>query len=201
MTELTAFGGLVEARGWPVAEHVDTTEWSPALEESYRTFAPALLGYFRSHGVDQAEDLVGDVFVSVARNLRRFHGDPDDFRRWVFAIAHRRRVDHVRRWRVRRRVVAEDPPERPCVDDRHDLDIDLVAALGELTLRQREVVILRFVADLPLEDVARIIGRRVGAVKALQARALDHLAQCLDPPNASPTTRCSPRWTGHASAD
>ncbi len=100
MTELTAFGGLAEARGWPVAEHVDTTEWSPALEESYRTFAPALLGYFRSHRVDQAEDLVGDVFVSVARNLRRFHGDPDDFRRWVFAIAHRRRVDHVRRWRV-----------------------------------------------------------------------------------------------------
>ena len=51
-------------------------------------------------------------------------------------------------------VVAEDPPERACVDDRRDLDIDLVAALGELTPRQREVVILRFVADLPLEDVA-----------------------------------------------
>jgi RNA polymerase sigma factor (sigma-70 family) len=188
MTELTAFGGLAE-QGWPVAEHVDTTEWSPALAESYRTFAPALLGYFRSHRVDQAEDLVGDVFVSVARNLRRFHGDPDDFRRWVFAIAHRRRVDH------------EDPPERPCVDDRRDLDIDLVAALGELTPRQREVVILRFVADLPLEDVARIIGRRVGAVKALQARALDHLAQRLDPPNATTTTRCAPRRPQPASAD
>jgi DNA-directed RNA polymerase specialized sigma24 family protein len=47
---------------------------------------------------------------------------------------------------------------------------------------------LRFVADLPLEEVARIIGCRVGAVKALQARALDHLAQRLDPPDASRTT-------------
>jgi RNA polymerase sigma-70 factor (ECF subfamily) len=163
---------------------VKQAEWSPTLDESYRALAPAVLGYFRSHRVDQAEDLLGDVFVSVARNLRRFHGDADDFRRWVFAIAHRRRVDHVRRWRVRRRVVNTHPPERPCVDDRYDLDVDVVAALGALTPRQREVVILRFVADLPLEDVARIVGRRVGAVKALQARALDRLAHALDPPHA-----------------
>jgi RNA polymerase sigma-70 factor (ECF subfamily) len=67
------------------------------------------------------------------------------------------------------------------VDDRYDLDVDLIAALGALTARQREVVILRFVADLSLEDVAKIVGRRVGAVKALQARALDRLALVLDP--------------------
>jgi RNA polymerase sigma-70 factor (ECF subfamily) len=201
MTELTAFGGLAEGQGWPVTEPIDTTAWSPVLEDSYRALAPALLGYFRSHRLDQAEDLVGDVFVSVARNLHRFHGDPDDFRRWVFAIAHRRRVDHVRRWRVRRRVVAEDPPERASVEDRRALDIDLVAALGELTPRQREVVILRFVADLPLENVARIIGRRIGAVKALQARALDQLAQRLDPPPAAPTIRSAPRRPRRASAD
>ena len=179
MTELTAFGGLVEARGWPVAEHIDTTEWSPALEESYRTFAPALLGYFRSHRVDQAEDLVGDVFVSVAHDLRRFTAIPMTF---VAGCSPSPTVAASTTFAagVRRRVVAEAPPERACVDDRRDLDIDLVAALGELTPRQREVVILRFVADLPLEDVARIIGRRVGAVKALQARAIDHLARRLD---------------------
>jgi RNA polymerase sigma-70 factor (ECF subfamily) len=183
---MTAVGRLAGAGGWSVVEPADVADWTPTLEESYRALAPAVLGYFRSHRVDQAEDLVSDVFVSVARNLCRFHGDADDLRRWVFAIAHRRRVDHVRRWRVRRRVVAADPPERACVDDHRDLDVDLVAALGELTAHQREVVILRFVADLRLEDVARIVGRRVGAVKALQARALDRLAQRLDP-NASST--------------
>jgi RNA polymerase sigma-70 factor, ECF subfamily len=175
---MTAVEGVAGAQGWPVVEQAD---WSPTLDESYRALAPAVLGYFRSHRIDQAEDLLGEVFVSVARNLRRFQGDADDFRRWVFAIAHRRRVDHVRHWSVRRRVVTEHPPEHPCVDDRYDLDVDLVAALGALTPRQREVVILRFVADLPLEDVARIVGRRVGAVKALQARALDRLAHLLDP--------------------
>ena len=175
---MTAVEGVAGAPGWPVVEQAD---WTPTLDESYRALAPAVLGYFRSYSIDQAEDLLGEVFVSVARNLRRFHGDADDFRRWVFAIAHRRRVDHIRRWRVRRRVDTVQPPERPIVDDRYDLDVDLVAALGALTPRQREVVILRFVADLPLEDVARIVGRRVGAVKALQGRALERLAHLLDP--------------------
>jgi RNA polymerase sigma-70 factor, ECF subfamily len=155
----------------------------PTLEEAYRALAPAVLAYFRSHRVDQPEDLVGEVFVSVARNFRRFRGDADDFRRWVFAIAHRRRVDHLRRWHVRRRVVIANPPERPTPGDAVGsaaLDVDLVAALGELTPAQREVVTLRFVADLPLDDVARIVGRRTGAVKALQARALSQLAQRLE---------------------
>jgi RNA polymerase sigma-70 factor (ECF subfamily) len=153
------------------------------LEASYHELAGALLGYFRSHRVDHAEDLLGEVFVSVARNLHRFRGNRDDFRRWVFAIAHRRRVDSVRRWRRRRDVVA-DPPHRPTTDRPTGLDVDLVAALAELTRLQREVVVLRFVADLPLLDVARIVGRSRGAVKALQVRALAQLAKLLNEPVA-----------------
>jgi RNA polymerase sigma-70 factor (ECF subfamily) len=188
MIDLTATGNLTGTVRWHVVEQAGSAEWTPALDETYRELAPAVLGYFRSHRVDQAEDLVGDVFVSVARNLRRFRGNRDDLRRWVFAIAHRRRVDHLRRRRVRRGVIAEHPPERACIDAQRDLDVDLIAALAALTTRQREVVVLRFVVDLPLEDVARIVGRRVGAVKALQARALDRLAHHLDPPNPSTTT-------------
>jgi RNA polymerase sigma-70 factor, ECF subfamily len=172
---------VVGAQDWP-ADGRRASSWSPTLEAGYRDLAPALLGYFRSHRVDQPEDMVGDVFVSVARGLHRFRGDPDDFRRWVFAIAHRRRVDHVRRWRVRRSVVAEVPHDGSTVDESKGLDIDLIAALAELTASQREVVVLRFVADLPLHDVARVIGRPTGSVKALQARALARLAKRLDPP-------------------
>ncbi|HVM02425.1 MAG TPA: sigma-70 family RNA polymerase sigma factor, partial [Acidimicrobiales bacterium] len=66
---------------------------------------------------------------------------------------------------------------------------DLVEALSRLTADQREVVVLRFVADLPLADVARITGRRTGAVKALQHRALEALSALLDrpPPAAEPS--------------
>jgi RNA polymerase sigma-70 factor (ECF subfamily) len=172
---------VVGAQDWP-ADGRRAASWSPTLEAAYRDLAPALLGYFRSHRVDQPEDMVGDVFVSVARGIHRFRGDSDDFRRWVFAIAHRRRVDHVRRWRVRRAVVAEVPHVGSTVDESKGLDIDLIAALAELTASQREVVVLRFVADLPLHDVARVIGRPTGSVKALQARALARLAKRLDPP-------------------
>ena len=153
-----------------------TLDWKPSLEDTYRTLAPAVLGYYRSHRLDQAEDLVCDVFVSVARGLRRFHGDRLDLRRWVFAIARRRMIDH-HRWRhVRRHTSPGDLPDREAVDVPGALDIDLVDALAALTTLQRDIVVLRFVADLPIDDVARIVRRSPGAVKAAQLRALNQLA-------------------------
>jgi RNA polymerase sigma-70 factor (ECF subfamily) len=159
--------------------------WRPTLDGAYRALAPAVLGYFRSHHLDAAEDLLGDVFVSVARGLRRFRGDADDFRRWVFTIARRRKIDHLRRLRVRRLDATTEPPDRAASDGDGSvavLDVDLVAALQELTPLQRDVVVLRFVADLPLDVVARIVRRPTGAVKSLQARALVRLATSLDHP-------------------
>lgn len=151
----------------------------PSLEQVYRSLAPAVLGYFRSHGASEPEDLVGDVFVGVARGLHRFRGDDDDLRRWVFTIAHGRLVDDVRRRIARPQSPTADPPELPAPDGPGSLDPDLVEALRELTPLQREVVVLRFVADLPLAAVARIVRRRIGAVKGLQSRALAQLASRL----------------------
>jgi RNA polymerase sigma-70 factor (ECF subfamily) len=183
VTTPAALATVAATQGWSAIDDTEAGTWSPTLETSYHDLAGAVLGYFRSHRVDQAEDLLGDVFVSVARNLHRFHGTRDDFRRWVFAIAHRRRVDHVRRWRRHRHVIAADPPHRPTTDHQiTGLDVDLVAALAALTPLQREVVVLRFVADLPLLAVARIVGRSSGAVKALQVRALAQLAKHLGEP-------------------
>jgi RNA polymerase sigma-70 factor (ECF subfamily) len=150
--------------------------WVPTVAYAYHHFAPAVLGYFRSHRVDDAEDLVGDVFVGVARSITRFRGDAEDLRRWVFTIARRRRVDHIRRRSLRRLVVTSRPPERPAFDLGDAIDPELLAALQTLTSLQREVVVLRFVADLSIEDVAEIVRRSTGAVKALQSRALAQLA-------------------------
>ena len=55
----------------------------------------------------------------------------------------------------------------------------LLRALAELGDDQRDVVVLRFVADLPIADVARILGKRAGAVKMLQARGLARLSELL----------------------
>ncbi len=149
-----------------------------SLEATYRSLAPAVLGYFRSKRASEPEELLGEVFVGVARGLDGFRGDDQDLRRWVFSIAHRRLVDDIRRRVARPLQLLRDPVELP-VDDPPGLDVDLVEALQQLTPLQREVVLLRFVADLPTRDVARILRRREGAIKALQARALAELSELL----------------------
>lgn len=146
--------------------------------EVYEELAPAVLGFFRGHRVRDPEDLTGDVFVRVARNLDQFKGDSAALRRWVFTIAHHRLVDEYRRAGRTREIAVAEVPER----DTHTpppLDPALLQALEKLTVEQREVLVLRFVADMPLRDVAKIVGKRTGAVKMLQARGLAELKAAL----------------------
>jgi RNA polymerase sigma-70 factor (ECF subfamily) len=166
--------------GGPIRRGGEDRSRGADLEETYRRLAPSVLGYFLACAASDPEDLVGEVFVGVARGLHRFHGDEDALRRWVLTIAHRRLADDRRRRAVQqsgRALLAQrtvcDPPTEP--------DIDLVTALEELTPLQREAVVLRFVADLPIRDVARVLQRRISAVNALQSRALEQLARRLTP--------------------
>jgi len=147
----------------------------------YTALAPAVLGYFRSHRMRDPENLTGDVFVAVTEKLEGFRGDDDALRRWVFTIAHHRRVDEIRR-AERRPEVLSDAPTSPPVTDADPFDHDLVVALDSLTPEQREIVVLRYIADLPLKSVARVTGKRTGAVKMLQARGLATLAEALCDP-------------------
>jgi RNA polymerase sigma-70 factor (ECF subfamily) len=146
----------------------------------YRALAPAVLGYLRSQRVPDPEDVLSEVFHGVARDLQRFRGDEIALRRWVFTLAHHRLVDDQRKRARRPEELRAVLPERPAIHDARAVDADLMEALDQLTPDQRHVVTLRFVADLPLRDVARITGRRVGAVKALQARALANLRRVLE---------------------
>jgi RNA polymerase sigma-70 factor (ECF subfamily) len=135
----------------------------------------------RSAGALDSEEILGEVFLRVTRRLGRFRGSDDELRRWVFTIAHNCLVDEQRRrhrqtWFVRTVAptgASEPPPTEP-------FDAELVAALTQLTPEQREVVTLRFIADLAIEDVARITRRPTTAVKSLQHRALRTLAAALN---------------------
>jgi RNA polymerase sigma-70 factor (ECF subfamily) len=135
-------------------------------------------GYLRSQTPD-ADDVLSEVFVRVARALSRFDGNDAALRRWVFTIAHNCLVDDQRR-RTRRRRLQQRTPIAGSVDAPADpFDPALAAALGGLTPDQREVVTLRFIADLSIEDVAEVTGRPLGAVKSLQHRALHNLGVAL----------------------
>ena len=179
MTDVTA--GLTLTAPQPlVAGRTRRAVENDAAAELYRELAPAVLGYFRSQRAPEPEDLLGEVFLHVARNIRRCRGDAEARRRWVFTIAHHRLVDAWRR-RAARPITTDQPPhERPAVEEpTAEVDPALQAAIDTLTSEQRAVVLLRFVADLSLHDVARITGRPVGAVKALQHRALATLERAL----------------------
>jgi RNA polymerase sigma factor (sigma-70 family) len=158
-----------------------TVAHGPARDpgDVYRALAPAVLGYLRGSGVEDPEDTLGEVFVHVVRDLHRFRGDDDGLRRWVFTIAHRRLVDARRRAARRPRPSSEPVPETPAPPPGDPIDAELVEALARLTPDQREVVVLRFVADLPVEAVARMTRRSSGAVRALQHRALEALSGLL----------------------
>jgi RNA polymerase sigma factor (sigma-70 family) len=177
-----SFGSMLEAaRGGEL--------W--ALEAIYRDLAPAVLGYLRGQRAVEPEDLTSEVFVGVVRGLRGFQGDERGFRSWVFSIAHRRHIDERRRL-ARRREDAVDPSALagPLAGSAvGDVEDEAAARLGEgwavraldvLTEDQRSVLLLRVLADLSVEEAARLLGKRPGAVKTLQRRALASLARHLE---------------------
>jgi RNA polymerase sigma factor (sigma-70 family) len=160
-----------------------------ALEAIYRDLHPSVLGFLRHRAPHDAEDLAADVFIDVAEGVVRFRGSEARFRSWVFTIAYRRLAD-LRRRTGRRRT----EPIAPAVIAEHtpvgDAERDVMVAIGTrsalariaaLPVAQAEVILLRVVADLPVDDVARIVGRRPGAVRALQHRALQRLAREVPP--------------------
>ena len=156
-----------------------------AAERLYADLAPAVAGYLRVQRAAEPEDLTSEVFLGVFRGLGSFEGGEAQFRSWVFTIAHRRLQDERRRL-ARRPQLATVAPES--VGPAGDVEREALELLGEqwviglcarLPPDQRTVLLLRVVADLPAEEVARVTGKTVGAVKALQRRALHSLRRKL----------------------
>ncbi len=161
-------------------------EW--AWERLVADLDGVLRGYVRRQGGMDADDLVGETWLQVARGLKRFSGDEAAFRSWVFMIAHHRIVDERRRVRrkpvesVDETVLEEAAPKVGSAESEavaRVVDEELQRVLDRLPPDQREVVILRFVACFGVTEVARIVGKSPGAVSALQRRALKRLEKIL----------------------
>ena len=143
----------------------------------YRSVAPGVRGFLAANGSHDPDNLLGEVFLQLARNLAGFEGGEAQFRAWVFTIARNRLRDEYRARRRRPVDPVADVPETAAEPDHLEglLTAEAKALLDVLSPRQREVLLLRVFADLPLEDVAAIVGRPVTAVKSLQHRALTRL--------------------------
>jgi RNA polymerase sigma-70 factor (ECF subfamily) len=150
-----------------------------ALRSIYETLAPRVLGYLRSHGSTDPEGLTQEVFLTLFHRLSDLSGGASGLRTFAFSLAHARVVDELRA-RQRQPVSVPYLPES---DERASDSAETVAVrtLGDeqalalvdhLNQGQREVVLLRVVAGLSLEETAAALGRSVGAVKQLQRRGL-----------------------------
>ncbi len=149
----------------------------------WRSLQPRLLRFLRVVGCDDPDDVASETWLQVVRDLDRFSGGEDEFRRWLFTIGRHRAIDAARA-RSRRPVspvavgldlIADDQ----LVDEQvlEGLSVrGAVALLAGLSPDQAEAVALRVIAGLETPQVAKILGKSAGAVRVALHRGLKALA-------------------------
>ena len=164
-----------------------------AMRIVYDTLGPRVVGYARGHGVDDPDEIANETLYRVLDGLGGFRGSATALRSWAFTIAHNLIVDTHRR-RARRPVLADgadlgsmaaDADVESTVTARAGVE-QLLAAINALPDAQRDVLLLRHVADLSLAETADVMGKRVNAVKQLQHRATKALARRLAESRVTP---------------
>jgi RNA polymerase sigma factor (sigma-70 family) len=149
----------------------------------YDDLAPSVRGYVRARGAPDPDDLIGEVFLQLVRDLEGFDGPEREFRTWVFTIAHHRVLD-ARRRQLRRPVHPAPDGVLERAGDVGDVEDEAMTGLtvarvrqlvGRLSPDQQDVLLLRLFGDLTVPEIAAIVGKRPGAVKALLRRGLGSL--------------------------
>ena len=172
-------------------EIITRAKWGDrdALAEIFREHHPAVLRYLKGVAIAQAEDVASQVWVDVASSLRRFDGNNDDLRRWLFTIARRRMIDAFRsRSRRPEQSVAEMPvrvgaPGADASAEQVDWAEDV---LRRLPPTQAEVVMLRVILGFTVDEVAALIDKSPGAVRVLAHRGLQQASRLLTADGRAP---------------
>jgi RNA polymerase sigma-70 factor (ECF subfamily) len=140
--------------------------------------------YYQVGDIHAAEDLTAEVFIQMIRALPGYQARGVPFQAWLYRIARNASIDYFRKMSKRQYMpldeemeAGEDSPEtfaaRSLTSDR------LREALARLNKAQRDVIILRFIVEMPIAEVARVLGKREDAIKGLQRRGLLALRSIL----------------------
>lgn len=161
-----------------------------AFSELYRRYQPKVYRYvaFRVADVPTAEDLTSEVFVRLVENIDRFRDTGRPILAWLYTIARNLVTDHYRREGRATHIPLRDSLEADSGDPvRHtqrSLEQErVVTAMQMLTEEQRQVILLKFYEETDNATAADVLGKTVGAIKALQHRALAALGRALAPPD------------------
>jgi len=142
--------------------------------------------FYRVHDQQTAEDLTSQVFLKAWDNLSGYELRGRPFKAWLLQIARNSVIDH---YRTRKDIVPLEPNamSRPDPGANVSRQVEqrlqgewLRAKLEHLTEDQRDVLILKFIHGLSTKEVAEFTGRKEGAVRALQMRGLQALADLID---------------------
>jgi len=156
-----------------------------AFSRLWRNANPALLRYLRVIAPGAEEDIAAETWVHVVRGLASFRGGEQAWRAWLFTTARRRAID-LARHRSRRPEAALDDltaAQLPSSADSAETAIEnlstaaAIGLLAGLPPMQAEVILLRVVAGLDTESVARLLRKSPGAVRVAAHRGLRRLAQ------------------------
>ncbi|KAA6201340.1 RNA polymerase sigma factor [Streptomyces parvus] len=155
-----------------------------AFATAYRLVQPGILGYLRGLVGGEAEDVAGEAWLEIARDIGRFRGDGAGFRGWTATIARYRALDHLRRQRRRPliSVIEADMLQVPDVKDTESAVLENFSTrqaldlIGGLPRDQAEAVLLRVVVGLDGASAARVLSKRPGAVRSAAHRGLKRLA-------------------------
>jgi RNA polymerase sigma-70 factor (ECF subfamily) len=156
-----------------------------ALSEIYDTYAGKIYSYIyhRTGDGEAAEDLTGDVFVRMIEAIRDDRSWNTSLQGWLYRIAHNLVVDHFRRQSKRdgpqldERWMAAEQPAHTFEGLYHSAQ--LRNAMRYLTEEQQQVIVLKFAEGLSNVEVAEVLGKTEGAIKALQHRGLATLRRAV----------------------
>jgi RNA polymerase sigma-70 factor (ECF subfamily) len=160
-----------------------------AVGELYDRYHESIYRYVWSRVSDPqlAEDLTGDVFTNMVKNLPRYRSIGTPFQAWLYRIARNLIIDNRRKASSRNEMplveefdsIAGEHDPVQVVEDQMVVE-QVQAVLGELKPLKRDVLILRFIVGLSLNEVASILGRTIGSIKVTQHRALKELRTMLE---------------------
>lgn len=154
---------------------------SEAMSVLYRRHRPAVLRYVQARIYDwqQAQDITGDIFLRVVSHLPQYRMTGAPFPAWLFRIAHNTLITHRQKENRIPQISIDYADEKSYPEDNPAWLIEqkmqmagIMRSLQQLDEAQRDVIILRFLIGLSLQEVAHALNKSIGAIKTLQHRGI-----------------------------
>lgn len=163
------------------AQHRDQEAFAQLYEEHFDKIYRYVT--LRIGNETEAEDMTQQVFLNALQSISSFKWKGIPFSAWLFRIAHNQVVDYFRSKKrtavpLDESLASNDNNPQLLIEQRLDIE-QLLLATQQLTAAQREVISLRFTSELPIAQVAKVMGKSQGAVKALQHSAIVALRKTL----------------------